>query len=307
MVGQVFISCGQQPGREQDVANKIKELLKEKFQLGSYVAINVQGLNDIMRITDQLKRSDYFIFIDFLRKGHPNNLPVSLFTHQELAVAQNVGFTDMIALREKGTPIEGFLKYIQSNPVEFDDDDDLMKKVENLVRERGWERNYSRNLVLEGIGPRYGPFNYSDHAGIHSEYVWHARVRNRRPDIAAVNTLCILDSISQGDVTQESLDRSNLKWARQMGYERTIFPLDYGLIDIISIRSDEEGLFLHSALDVAPRDPIIYIGGRYVLNYKVFSQNFPVLQFGIEVDFHFSTPHPTNWVNNTTVRAVPIP
>jgi hypothetical protein len=128
---------------------------------------------------------------------------------------------------------------------------------------------------------------------------------SRVPDIAAVNTVCILDSISQVDINEENPDRSNLKWAKQMGYERTIFPLDYGLIDILSIRQDEEGLFLHSALDVHPREPIVNLPGNYILNYKVFSQNFPVLQFSVEVDFHYSL-HVPNWVNSTAVKAIPI-
>lgn len=311
MVGRVFISCGQRRGREQEITHQIQELLMETFQLESYVAINIQGFNDIMRITDELKRSDYYLFIDFLRrnacflKRNTNNLPISLFTHQELALAHNIGFTEMIALREKGAPIDGFLRYIQSNPVEFDGDEDLLTKVEDLVRARGWERNYSRNLVLQEISPRYGPFVYADHSGMHAECVWHARIQNRRPDVAAVNTVCILDSISDGSTNQESHDRSNLKWARQIGYERTIFPLDYGLIDVISIRQDEEGLFLHSALDISPRDPIVNRSGKYILNFKVFSQNFPVLQFSIEVDYVYSLHTPIDWVNRTTVRAIP--
>ena len=243
MVGRVFISCGQRPLRERDTANRIKQLLKDKFGLDSYVAVNIQGFNDIMRITDELRHADYYLFIDFLRHD-PDDLPFSLFTHQELAVAHNLGFTDMIALREKGTPIEGFLRYIQSNPIEFDNDEDLMKKVEGLVREREWSRNYSRNLVLTNISERIGPFFYGDHTGAHNQFIWHARIENRRPDVAAVNTLCVLDSIDSKERRVENPDRSNLKWARQQGYERTILPLDYGLIDIISIREDEERTLL---------------------------------------------------------------
>jgi hypothetical protein len=92
---------------------------------------------------------------------------------------------------------------------------------------------------------------------------------------------------------------------RQLGYERTILPLDYGLVDLISLRQNEEGLFLHSALDVYPRDPIANMSGLYTFNYKVFSQNFPALRFSIEADYHYSQGDPGNWVNRTTVRAIP--
>ena len=77
MVGKVFISCGQGVPREKKIVNQIKDLLMEKFQLESYVAINIQGFNDIMRITDELKSSDYYLFIDFFRKNS-NGLPLSL-------------------------------------------------------------------------------------------------------------------------------------------------------------------------------------------------------------------------------------
>jgi hypothetical protein len=89
VVGRVFISCGQRQQREKGIANQIKDLLRKKFQLDSYVAVSVQGFNDVMRITDELKRSDYYLFIDFVRKD-AGDLPVSLFTHQELALAHHL-------------------------------------------------------------------------------------------------------------------------------------------------------------------------------------------------------------------------
>ena len=46
-----------------------KKMMKNKFDLDCYVAINIQGLKDIMRITDELKSSDYYLFIDFYRNN----------------------------------------------------------------------------------------------------------------------------------------------------------------------------------------------------------------------------------------------
>jgi len=65
MVGRVFISCGQRPPREQNIAQKVSKLLKEKFDLECYLAFKIQSLNDIMKITDELRSSDYYLFIDF--------------------------------------------------------------------------------------------------------------------------------------------------------------------------------------------------------------------------------------------------
>jgi hypothetical protein len=301
MVGRVFISCGQRPGREKETANKIGILLKEKFSLESYIAINVQSLNDIMKITQELRTADYYLFIDFLRRDK-GDIPFSLFTHQELALAHNLGFNEMIAFKEEGAPIEGFLRYVQSNPEPFSSEADLLEKIEVLVRERKWNKDYSRNLVLENISAPIGPFVYADHTGQSLEYVWHAKIRNRRPDAAAVNTVCILDSIEHKGKTESSSDRSNIKWARQIGYQRTIFPEDYGLIDIFALRSDREGIFLHSALDSAPRQPILTGDGKYRLNFKVFSESFPLLPFAVNIDYHYSTLNvPMKWENLTNV------
>jgi hypothetical protein len=283
MVGRVFISCGQRPGREKSVANEIGKLLREKFDLDSYIAIKVQGLNDIMKITQELRASDFYLFVDFLRP-EKNGTHFSLFTHQELALAYNLGFKEMIALKEEGTPTEGFLRYIQSNPEPFSNDNELLEKIERLVKERKWNKDYSRNLVLENI-ELVGPLDYADQTGRFTDCVWLAKIRNRRSDAAAIDTACILDSIEHNGVTEPCYDRSNLKWARQMGYKRTIFPKDYGFIDVFSVRNSL-GIFLHSALDYVPRQSILIDSGKYRLNYEVFSENFPLLSFSLDVDYH---------------------
>lgn len=303
MTGKVFLSCGQRPGREKKLAERICKLLQQKFGLDSYLAIKIQSLNDIMKITEELKSSDYFLFIDFFRKDD-KYFPVSLFTHQELALAHNLGFRDIIAFQEKGAPLEGFLKYVQSNPEPFQGDGQLLEKVERFVMERKWIKNYSRNLVLEKIH-KVGPMRYNDQTGSHFEYIWHANIVNRRPDIAAVNSVCILDSIELSDgTTIACYDRSNLKWANQMGYQRTILPEDFGIIDIFAIHADEPGIFLHSARDLVPRESIVKDGGRYRLHYKVFSEGFPLLTFCVEIDYQPSSPTQIKWENSTEAKLV---
>jgi hypothetical protein len=284
LVGRVFISCGQKEN-EKSVAEKIKQILEKKFFLNCYLAFSVQGLNDIMKITEELKTADYYLFIDFLREvKNEKDLPISLFTHQELALAHNVGFRDIIAIQEEGTPFQGFLRYVQSNPEHFKNEEDLLKKVEDMVRERGWNRYYSRNLVAYDI-QKYEPIvTYTDHSGSNLEYIWHAIIQNKRPDIAAVNAVCILDSITlpNGDITKSN-DRSNLKWAGHIiCYSNTILPMDFGKIDIFSIRKNRRGIFLHSDLD-SPREPIVTEQGKYLLHYKFFSEGFPLLPLNIEV------------------------
>jgi hypothetical protein len=303
MVGRVFISCGQR-GSEQSVSQKVAKLLHDRFGLDSYLAFKIQGLNDIMKITEELKASDYYLFINFHRKNDAD-LPFSLFTHQELALAHHVGFRDMIALQEKGAPIEGFLKYVQSNPEFFENEEDLLKKIELLVRERKWNPGFSRNLILTGLSKLNTPIIYEDQTGQHFEFIWHARIENRRPDIAAVNAVCILDSIEFSDGEKlQSPDRSYLKWARHAGYNRTILPEDFAFLDLFSVHADQPGVFLHSALDSRHRPPIVTADGCYKLYYKLFSEGFPLLSFCVRIDYHHTIPITSTWENSTDSQII---
>lgn len=292
LVGRVFISCGQREG-ERVIAEKIRTLLKSKFSLESYLAFKIQGLDDIMKITEELKSCDYYLFVDFYRKRkfinifkNTGNLACSLFTHQELALAHHVGFKEIIAIQEKGAPLEGFIKYLLSNPEHFKNEQELLQKVEYLVRNRGWNKDYSRNLVLEEVRKYETVITSNDQAGGHTEFVWHAKIVNRRPDIAAVNVCCVLDSIVYPDGgVHKSSDRSFLKCAGQFqAYSLTILPQEFGLIDIFSIHAEKRGLFLHSVL-ASSSVPIVQSDGMYKLNYKLFSEGFPLLYFTVEVNY----------------------
>jgi len=148
MPGKVFISCGQRSPTERSIALDVKHLLEQEFDLKPYLAFKVQSLDDVMMITNELRSSDYYLFIDFLRPAeNPEDLPVSLFTHQELALAHHLGFRDTIALQEEGAPLQGFLRYVLSNPETFVHKQDLLEKIRNLVHDRGWSSQFSRNLV----------------------------------------------------------------------------------------------------------------------------------------------------------------
>jgi hypothetical protein len=280
-------------------------MLGKEFSLTPYLAFKIQSLSDIMTITNELKTADYYLFIDFCRRpSRTEDLAVSLFTHQELALAHNVGFTDIIAFQQKGCPLDGFIKYVLSNPQIFDSEIDLLDKIRESVRAKKWSKDFSRNLVLSEIGFS-APVLYSDHTGSFTEHIWQVRVENRRPDVAAVGSVCILDYIiRQSDGERiDSYDRSYLKWAGQAGYNRTILPKDHGDIDIFSIHADKPGIFLHSLADV-PRQAILDKDGVYTLFFKLFSQGFPLVEFAVEIDLKWTPPSPPNWVNNSTAKLI---
>lgn len=303
MSGKVFLSCGQASPEEKEIAFQIKTILETEYDLKCYVACHVMSLSDIMIITDELKSSDYYIFIDFLRNVEkPTDIPVSIFSHQELALAHHVGFENIIAFQQKGTPREGFIKYVLSNPEPFVNKSDLIEALKKIVKEKEWRKEYSRNLTVEDNG-FVGPLQYGDHTGTNWERVYQVRVLNGRPDSAAVHTVCILDYIkdSRGQRT-DSGDRSYLKWAGQQGYERTILPKDYGVIDLVAIKASAPGMYLHSLCDFHPRQPIILENGEYELNYKLFSQGFPMVNFGVLLRLEWQQPTPSSWADQSSAR-----
>jgi len=304
MAGKVFISCGQRPPDERRIAEKVSKLLKAEFNLTPYLAFRIQSLDDIMTITKELRSSDYYLFIDFLRDtSDPQELPCSLFTHQELALAHPLGFENMIALRQEGAQLEGFLRYVLSNPEPFKDENDLFEKVGRLVSQRGWRSGYSRNLVVREVGFT-DPIRYGDHTGVFTERVWQVGVENRRPDTAAVGTVCILDYVLKEDgVRIEPFDRSYLKWAEQAGYDRTILPTDSGIVDLFAIHAETPGLFLHSLRDT-PREPILKDDGDYELFFKLFSQGFPLVEFSVRLKLCWSPPSVSVWPNESTASLV---
>ncbi len=283
MPGRVFISCGQR-GDEKDTAQQVRTLLENKFKLTTFIAATIQTFGDIMIIADELRKSDYYLFIDFVRRN--DTFPVSLFTHQELALAHHLGFRDnAIFLRQKDAPLEGFLKYILGNAEEFSDRLDLLEKVKRLAQERGWNPSYSRNLVIVALS-QTGRLHYRDQTSLllvsgSVQDVWQVQVRNRRPDTAALGTICVLSHIQeQGRERLASVDRSPLKWAQQASYAATLLPGDFGFIDVFALQEDNPGIFLHSLWD-APRDPVILKAGEWTLFYKLFAQNFPLVDFSI--------------------------
>ena len=215
-------------------------------------------------------------------------------------MAHHLGFQGIVALKQSGAPLEGFLRYVLSNPEPFDDEKDLLDKVRRLVREREWSPDYSRNLVVRELGFSE-LIQYRDHTGASIERVWQVRVENRRPDVAAVGTVCILDHIQKLNGARiEPVDRSYLKWAGQAGYEQTILPEDFGDIDVFAIHDDKPGIFLHSLRDTTPREPIVVDDGDYELFFKLFSQGFPLVEFSVKVELHWAPLRHVEWSNKST-------
>jgi|ERR1700719_3796241 hypothetical protein len=88
---KVFISCGQSTTEERKAARDVKAWFVTKEFL-PYVAIEVNNIPDLNRlIIEELKSSDYFVFINFAREVFLSDGKLirrgSLYANQELAIA----------------------------------------------------------------------------------------------------------------------------------------------------------------------------------------------------------------------------
>lgn len=295
MAGQVFLSCGQREQREGDLqderamAESIKRILEGEFGLTVFLAARKQTLDDVMRTVDELARSDYFLFIDFVRQGR---VPLSLFSHQELAIAMRLGM-EYIGFQQDNITNQGFLKYTLANPIRFSSAAELDAAVRAEVGSRGWNPRFSRNLTVHD--PHLSnPYSYHDHARAPEiNRTITARVRNGRKFEAARNTVCILREWEEPDGhVEQSTDRSALKWAGRSGtYSATILPEDYCDIDLLAISLDPNhaGIYLHSEDDFIPRTPIISMPGRYRLRYRLFADGFGITDFTLDIDYVYVT------------------
>jgi hypothetical protein len=251
----------------------------------AYVATQVQTILDLNgEIISELKRCDYYLFVNFRRDAlGDGTFRGSLFTHQELAIAYSLGFEKMLFLNQAGVRTEGMLGFMVSNVPQFENSADAVDATKRAVHSSGWTPLYSRNLVVSRL--RWGPqVGYRDQTGQRSVQVLYADISNRRPDLGAIGAVARLSAIVELGIRRISPDRSHLKATAYPGYEQTIFPGDHAAFDMLALSLGQpHTLLLNSALDVSPRSALLASPGEYTLEYEVFAQGFPVLQFAIDV------------------------
>jgi hypothetical protein len=163
----VFLSCGQRTG-ERELAAQIEQMIVKEFGLDCYNADSRQGFDDVMAITEHLSKADYYLFIDFKRD---DDIPISVFTHQEFALARAWGITEILAFREKRLPPRdpGIVGYCLCHPFEFERSN-LLQRVRDAIKDNidkgKWRVDYSRNLVASGLTSTGAMVPYKDH------YLW---------------------------------------------------------------------------------------------------------------------------------------
>lgn len=277
----VFLSCGQRDD-ERVIAQQIETLIRDELKFNCYNADTRQGFDDVMSITEQLSKADYYLFIDFKRDGV---LPVSVFTHQEFALARAWGITEMMAFQEEGLSSYGMLAYVLAHPTAFERQN-LVDLVRKNIKSRGWSPEYSRNLSVSQLRTSE-LIPYTDHHGSNLERIWKAVVQNRRSDRAATNVIAILDRIT--DATNNKTwrpDTTFLKWSGQQAYQRTIFPQDSAEVDLFLLKAEREGIYLHSARDEYPRTSVVPGAGTFIFKYLLYADTFPAVFFEVKVIYN---------------------
>ena len=287
MSAKVFISCGQNSPEERVVAQELSEWFEAEGYT-PYVAVAVQTILDLNTgIIGELRTSDYYLFINFRREEvTSSNGEISwrgsLYTNQELAIAYAIGFEHMLLLNQREARREGVFGFIVSNIPEFEDFDKVLPLVQEAVDKAEWDPTYTRQLLAENLGFK-GPEIFIDHTGERHLRTLNVHIRNRRPDLGAVDCIARLARLAPpGQELQTSPDRSLLKVTGLPGFEQTIWPQSHGTFDLLGINADNGSeVFLNSAADVVPRHPIITAPGEYQLEYEIFSQGFPPLNVTI--------------------------
>jgi hypothetical protein len=296
MPGKVFVSCGQATRTERKAAGEIGDLLKAKgFQ--PYVAIETQSIEDVnFEIISNLKSSDYYVFVDFRREVIKKKLfgsavyRGSLFTNQELALTYILSFQKVMFIQQTGIRLEGIAKYIASNARSFSDPSSIALILEEEIGKRRWSPSYSRHLVPSRVELSQSPALFGDHTtgpNGRLSFICLVDIENRRVDRAAMGSIARLASIVYPNRSRVvSPDRTHLKWAGQPGFLRSMLPESTERLDAFSIdANDRLKVFLHSAADIHPREPIIAGStGMHVLHYEVYSEGFPLLEFDLHLE-----------------------
>lgn len=301
---KIFLSCGQRPG-EKAVALKLGKLLENRgFDV--YIAIDVQTILEINAgIIHELKDSDYYLFVNFVREPVDGGHRGSLFSNQELAIAYALGFERILVINQDGIRPEGMLAYIGVNSETFHDFGDCCDVVERALDRSRWTNDYSRRL-------RAGTLRFSDemiaYGGLAGRFLY-LDIRNNRPDIAALEATAKLTELSCAapPAWQRSRIRSPLKATGRPGFSHTIFPRSHEAFDLLCVGSfsrpdlqwqvpalsgalvpsptayEEPGVFLNSALDVVGSQRLPLALGVWHLRYQFFAIGFPILQVQIEL------------------------
>ena len=297
MSAKVFLSCGQNKDSAEEMAavNAIQKHLIEDFCMDVFVATGENFLYGSSSILNNLRNSDYYLFINFERPVEITSCYCSLYTHQELAVAFAFGFdeSNMLLFHKKGMRKSGIFEQIIANG-EFNTYSDVVDVVIKGVRDKHWSSSYSRHLILLPlqhslhVGQRAGQFNGND---VFQEQTTLVNIKNQRNDCAAINCQVHLkrigEIVNQQTIQRDNIDRNPVKASGVKAYSQTIGPGETASFDLFVFDCQRNQLFMRTESDVITTQglqrPLITKEGEYILSFEVIAQQFPLLTFDVRV------------------------
>jgi len=272
---RVLISCGQRTTEERAAAESIAALLTQHgYQ--PYVATeqsNLKGLKE--GIFPQLSDAEYFLFVDFLRKGPRGDLTPSLFTHEELAIASFLEL-DFMGFRQRGTALDGVLSFLQGNCAEFGESSDLPSLVDSRLKEANWSPNWQKGLHLAREEGEYIDANIGGDQSFAARF-FHLRVTNTHRFKPAVGCRAYINRLYETQKGEVKQGRAvELKWAGYQFPDVIIPPggareLDIGYV----LHRHTSAMAFTSFSDSDEYNAALLGPGSFGVDFIVLSENFP--------------------------------
>jgi hypothetical protein len=287
---KIFLSSGEREGEMQAVKQIEKMLIAQPYEFDVHVAKNHQSIFEINSgIIGELKNSDYFLFINFLRGKLGSEVLGSQYSNQEFAIAYALGFERLLVVNQKGASREGILPYFGCNTDEFDGYQDCRAVVKRAWDRTGWLSGYSRRLRTGAI--RFSePIVYGGLAGT----MLSLDIHNGRSDFAALEATARLVRYKATGSAAWTLCAicSVLKATGRPGFSHTIFPQSHEAFDLLCVGTSQTAappehqqihVYLNSALDRIPTESLPFTFGTWELEYQFLAIGFPLLTAIVEL------------------------
>lgn len=136
----IFVSCGQRTEAEKALGEKIERKVNSTPGFRAYYAENVQSLDALTNdIFQNLQTCSGLIAIlherGVITQNGKNTVTSSIWINQEIAILAFRQFFEsttfpILMFKEKGVTLEGALASLITNPIEFENDDQVLVKVQ---------------------------------------------------------------------------------------------------------------------------------------------------------------------------------
>jgi len=289
---KVFISCGQRCGTDEE--RIAKEIERKLCCLGyePYRALGEQSPRSVREeIFEELKTSEYFLFIDFKRERlvpfdtsvrklddtFLDDLPHrgSLFTNQELAIASYLELP-IIAFQENGVlEKDGIMSCMQLNleigSTRFTERDTLVERVIDNIKDK-WDPRWKNQLRLER-----DRWTFREEPTPNTTVHCHIHVKNLHRRTTAVNCQVYLKwyrNVDTGEKTWPEI--IELKWAGYPLPTAAIFPQSERRFDAFFMwRNEAHKVHASSFADHGDFLWEIEEPGEWDMKYVVYSETLP--------------------------------